>query len=222
MRRRSGREQQAPPSGRAAAVDVQRIVRTAVEIADSEGLSATTMRTVAARLGVSAMALYHHLDGENELVLLMEETAFGELKPRGGTTHWRDRLEIGARTMWTLYRQHPWLAQPGPLNRPLPLASIADHSEWALSAMADAGLDRASAFSPHLVLHSFVDGVAVNLKRELHAESTSGLSGNQWFGSRAPSLGALSQSHPTFAAITGRLHAVNHRFDLDELFEPGL
>lgn len=79
-----------------------------------------------------------------------------------------------------------------------------------------------TAFNQHLVLHSFVHGVAVNLERELHAESTSGLSSDEWFDAQAPSLGAIARRHPTFAAVTRQLHSSGHRIDPDELFELGL
>lgn len=213
---------QVTPQRRGAVVDVGQVVRTAIEIADAEGLAALTMRTIAARLGVAAMTSYHYVRSKQDLVVLMADSAFGELTPTGGGEDWRARLDVGARTLWTLYRRHPWLAHLGSLSRPLPLPNLADHTEWALRALLDAGFDPVTAFNQHLVLHSFVHGVAVNLERELHAESTSGLSSEQWFDSQAPSLGAISMRHPTFGAVTRELRATGHRFDLDELFELGL
>lgn len=207
---------------RGAVVDLGHVVRTAIEIADAEGMAALTMRTIAARLGVAAMTPYHYVRSKQELVVLMADSVFGELTPTGDEQDWRTRLDIGARTLWTLYRRHTWLAQLGSLSRPLPLPNVAGHSEWTLRALLDAGLDPVTAFNHHLVLHSFVHGVAVNLERELHAESTSGLSGEQWFDKQAPSLTAISMRHPAFAAVAAQLRATGHRFDLDELFELGL
>jgi len=114
----------------------ERIVRTAIEIADAEGLSALSMRGVAARLGVAAMSPYRYVDGKDDLVLLMADAAFGEADyPATPPDDWRARLELGARTLWRLYRRHPWLAQLGPLTRPLMLPNLMVHAEWMLGAL---------------------------------------------------------------------------------------
>ena len=52
-------------------LDVDRVVTTAVGLADRHGLAAMTMRAVAAELGVGAMTLYTHVPGKGELVDLM-------------------------------------------------------------------------------------------------------------------------------------------------------
>jgi AcrR family transcriptional regulator len=46
-----------------AGVTVERVVGTAAEIADEEGVTAITMSAVAHRLGVSVPGLYKHVDG---------------------------------------------------------------------------------------------------------------------------------------------------------------
>lgn len=46
----------------------ERIVRAALELIDAEGLENCSMRRLGARLGVEAMALYHHLAHKGELL----------------------------------------------------------------------------------------------------------------------------------------------------------
>ncbi|MGO4428402.1 GntR family transcriptional regulator, partial [Streptomyces sp. MCAF7] len=60
-----------PPPGAEHELTRERIVRAAIEIADSEGLAALSMRGVAARLGVAAMSPYRHIGSKEDLVLLM-------------------------------------------------------------------------------------------------------------------------------------------------------
>ena len=96
-----------------------RILRAAVRIADAEGLDALSMRRVAAELGTGAMSLYRHVPGKEELLLLMRDAAFGEfplppVPPRG----WRAQLEVSSRSLWALYRRHPWVARTTSLTRP--------------------------------------------------------------------------------------------------------
>lgn len=203
---------------------LERIVRTAIDIADAEGLSALSMRGVAARLGVAAMSPYRHVPSKDDLVLLMADTAFGEeTNPADAPEEWRPRIELGARTLWTLYRRHPWLAQIGSLTRPLLVPNLMVHAEWALAALDGHGLDPTTLFDIHVLLYSHVQGLAVHLEWEAHAEASTGQSEDQWMDSRAPALQQLVESgrFPTFSKVVG---AFDDGYDLhlDVLFELGL
>ncbi|GAA2463003.1 TetR/AcrR family transcriptional regulator C-terminal domain-containing protein [Streptomyces macrosporus] len=212
----------APPSEQELTLD--RIVRTAIDIADTEGLSTLSMRGVAARLGVATMSPYRYVPSKDDLVLLMADAAFGdETYPADAPEGWRARIELGARTLWTLYRRHPWLAQLGSLTRPLLVPNLMVHSEWILSALDGHGLDPTTLFDIHVLIYSHVQGLAVHLEWEAHAEATTGQSEDQWMDSRAPVLQELVESgrFPTFAKMVG---AFNDGYDLrlDVLFESGL
>src|SRR4051812_45530187 len=52
-----------------------RIVRTAIQIADAEGSAALSMRRVAAELGVATMSIYRHVRGKDELLIAMIDMA---------------------------------------------------------------------------------------------------------------------------------------------------
>ncbi|MFI0220694.1 TetR/AcrR family transcriptional regulator C-terminal domain-containing protein [Streptomyces lydicus] len=212
----------APPSDQELTVD--RIVRTAIDIADAEGLSALSMRGVAARLGVAAMSPYRYVPSKDDLVLLMADAAFGEeTYPTDAPEGWRSRIELGARTFWILYRRHPWLAQLGSLTRPLLAPNLMVHGEWILSALDGHGLDPTTLFDIHVLVYSHVQGLAVHLEWEAHAEASTGLSEDQWMDSRTPALRELVESgrFPTFAKVVG---AFDDGYDLrlDALFESGL
>ncbi|MFC7743002.1 TetR/AcrR family transcriptional regulator [Nocardiopsis composta] len=59
--------------GRPAALDVDRIVRTAVDLADRDGLAGVTLAKVAKELGFTAMSLYRHVGSKDELFALMQD-----------------------------------------------------------------------------------------------------------------------------------------------------
>ncbi|MFD5408847.1 TetR/AcrR family transcriptional regulator C-terminal domain-containing protein [Streptomyces nojiriensis] len=206
---------------------VDRIVRAAVEIADAEGLAALSMRGVAARLGVAAMSTYRYVPSKEDLVLLMADAAFGEAHPAdaytGAPEDWRARLEAGARTLWRLYRKHPWLARISPLTRPLLLPNLLVHGEWMLAALDGHGLDPTTLFDIHVLLYSHVQGLAVHLELEADAEAATGQSEDQWMDSRAPVLRELVDSgrFPTFAKVVGSFED-GYDLRLDALFELGL
>ncbi|WP_326565673.1 TetR/AcrR family transcriptional regulator C-terminal domain-containing protein [Amycolatopsis rhabdoformis] len=202
-----------------------RIVRTAITIADEEGLAALSMRGVAARLGVAAMAPYRYVAGREELVVLMADAAFGErgypVRPAGD---WRVRLELVARTLWSLYRRHPWLAQLSPITRPLPLANLATHAEQALAALDGFGLPAARLCDLHVLFFSYIQGVAIHLERERHAAGASGLTEEEWLTTQEPGHAAIMAGgrHPLFTRMLTTLGEEGYDLDLDELFELGL
>ncbi|MDX3232133.1 GntR family transcriptional regulator [Streptomyces sp. ME19-01-6] len=202
----------------------ERIVRAAIEIADSEGLAALSMRGVAARLGVAAMSPYRHIGSKEDLVLLMADTAFGEKPyPADPPPGWRPRLELAARTLWARYRNHPWLAQTGPLTRPLLLPNLMVHAEWVLAALDDHGLDPTAVLDLHVLLYSYVQGIAANLEQEAQAEAATGLSEDEWMDRQSQALQAITTSprYPTFTRLTASLPN-GYDLRLDELFEFGL
>ncbi|MGA5817370.1 TetR/AcrR family transcriptional regulator C-terminal domain-containing protein [Kitasatospora sp. NPDC094028] len=214
-----------PGTGEGGELTRERIVRAAVEIADREGLAALSMRSVAARLGVAAMSTYRHVAGKDELVLLMADAAFAEESyPAEPPPSWRERLETGAHILWRIHRRHPWLAQVGALTRPLLLPALMDHAEWALGALDGHGLDPRTVLDLHVLLYSYVQGLAVHLERESQAEARTGLTEDQWMDRQAPALAGIVAGgrHPVFARIVGGLGSDGYDLDLDALFAFGL
>ncbi|MBH1935214.1 TetR/AcrR family transcriptional regulator C-terminal domain-containing protein [Streptomyces sp. AV19] len=204
----------------------ERIVRAAVEIADAEGLGALSMRGVAARLGVATMSPYRYVDGKDALVLLMADAAFGEMSfPEAAPDGWRPRLELAARTLWSLYRGHPWLAHLGPVTRPLALPNVIAYGDWLLAALEGLGLDVRTRFDLHVLLYSHVVGLAAHLEGERRAEAATGLTDDEWMDRHAADFAALAASgrYPAFTKVIGELESVGgYDLRLDELFEFGL
>ncbi|MEV6074534.1 TetR/AcrR family transcriptional regulator C-terminal domain-containing protein [Streptomyces sp. NPDC052069] len=201
-----------------------RIVRAAMHIADTEGLSGLSMRGVAARLGVAAMSPYRYVKSKDDLILLMADAAFGEeTYPVTPPEGWRARLELCARTLWKVYRRHAWLAQLAPLSRPLVLPNLMVHAECALAALDGHGLEPATMMDVHVLLYSYVQGLAVSLEQEAQAESATGLTEDEWMADQVESLRAIAGStgYPVFAKVTAAL-ADGYDLDLDDLFEFGL
>ncbi|GAA1306889.1 GntR family transcriptional regulator [Planotetraspora silvatica] len=204
----------------------ERIVRAAIEIADAEGLNALSMRGVAARLGVATMSTYRHVADKDDLILLMADAAFGEhtyaQPPPAG---WRAQLEDSARAMWTLYRRHPWLAQFNALTRPLPLQNLLVHGERILTALDEQGFDPTTRLDLQVLLYSHVQGLAVHLERETHAQAVTGLSEDQWMELHGPAMGSIAATgrYPAFARLIDAFaEDGGYDLDFDKLFELGL
>jgi AcrR family transcriptional regulator len=71
----------------------QLISSVAADLIKEQGLEALTMRTMAARLGVSAMALYHHVEDKDEIVRLIGDDILAQIDlPDSESGDWRELL----------------------------------------------------------------------------------------------------------------------------------
>ncbi|CAN5736568.1 GntR family transcriptional regulator [soil metagenome] len=201
-----------------------RIVDAAIAIADAEGLAALSLRGVAAKLSAPVMSLYRHVASKEELVLAMTNQSLGEetlpsVVPRG----WRAQLEVAARAHWSVVRKHPWLGRALTMSRPNPLPNALVYAEWVLRALGGLGLSASERMQLHIILHGFIQGIAVNLESEAEAASETGMTDDEHMSTQLAAFGALAASgkYPSFAVLLGELR---ESFDLDfqQLFEIGL
>lgn len=87
------------------------IVDEAIDIVSTEGLSALTMRAVAARLGVTPMATYYYVADKDELMSLMSEriaTSSGSLTLEPGED-WAVVLKAHLLRLWEVSTKYPGL-----------------------------------------------------------------------------------------------------------------
>lgn len=181
------------------------------------------MRGVAGRLGVSTMSLYRHVRDKDDLVGLMTDAVIGEFPlPDQPPPGWRARLEVSARLQWAAYRRHPWLAWVTSLTRPRPSPGLLRHTEWALAAVDGHGLDPDTMLQIHILLYSYVQGIAANLELEQQAQAATGLTDEEWMDRHAPYPTLLARGgYPTFVKVVEDLGG-DFELDLDRLFEFGL
>jgi AcrR family transcriptional regulator len=146
--------------GPRSSLDVDRIVAAAVAVADTAGLTALSMRRVAADLGVATMTLYSHVPGKGELVDLMLDSVLGELYDDDAPTgNWRARLEAVARANWDLFLRHPWAVQLA-TGRPPPGPHLLRKYELELRAVDGLGLSDVEMDLLVDLLNGFVRGTA--------------------------------------------------------------
>lgn len=84
---------------------------TARELIEANGVQALTMRRLAAELGATPMAVYHHVrDKDALLLLLLDEVATGADRPELPADP-RDRLITAARAMHDILASVPWITE---------------------------------------------------------------------------------------------------------------
>ncbi|MFJ5799977.1 TetR/AcrR family transcriptional regulator C-terminal domain-containing protein [Streptomyces decoyicus] len=217
---RSGAARERRPRETDSGLSRESVVRAGVKVADAEGLRALSMRRVAAEFGVSSMALYRHVAGKDELVLLMADAAFRDIElPEPAPDGWRERMEAGARLQWELYRRHPWLAQYLSLTRPQPMPRAMALIEWTMARVR--GMDPATLIHMALTLLGFVLSTAAGFEDDLEAEQETGMDQNQWMATMEPVFDGIltSGSYPMYAGISAIEDDV---VNLESLFEFGL
>ncbi|MFB8009294.1 TetR/AcrR family transcriptional regulator [Nocardia sp. NPDC056000] len=182
-----------PRLGRPAELDIDRVVDTAVRLADEGGLVAATLPKIAAALSVTPMSLYRHIGSKEELIGLMADAAMGPAPDcsseataepnahhatggtatRGDATEsaspaWRPALREWAVAQSEVFRRRPWLAQlpvTGPPRGPNAIAWM----DAGLRALRETGLDWAAKIGVITVVGGYVRQ-AFTLDRQL-AES---------------------------------------------------
>lgn len=202
------------------ALNRKHVLRTAIAIADTEGLDAVSMRRVAAELGVGPMSLYRHVANKDELVTQMVDEAFGEPElPIPGPEGWRAKLELISRRQWELCRRHLWLPRAVSFTRPLLVPNMMAHTEWTLRALDGLGLPMTTRIREALTLHALVVTVALSMADEVEAEQETGVTLDRWWLTQRKRADELLDSgrFPLLATIPEETVS-----DLDGLFEYGL
>ncbi|GAA2349443.1 TetR/AcrR family transcriptional regulator C-terminal domain-containing protein [Dactylosporangium salmoneum] len=154
----------------------------------------------------------------------MADAAYGELGNDSIEGSPREQLERVGRTLWGLYRRHPWLAHVTPLTRPLPLPNLLRHGEAILRALDSRGLSPSARLDVQIMLYTHIQGLAVQLEAEAQAQAATGLSEDDWMSLHGPGLDAIAASgwYPHFSALMDGFGPDGYDLDLDRIFELGL
>ena len=184
------------------------------------------MRRIAADIDASAMSLYRHVTDKDHLLLPMMDAAMREWRmPADPPQVRRARMELGARTLWTIFRRHRRhrrhrrLAPALSLTRPQPLPAGMAYTEGMLEALGDTRFDLATTFDIHLTVFGYIRGTAVNLELEAEAEAATGLTNDEWVRGQEQALRWIAAGRFPHLA---RLMSTPYDLDLDALFERGL
>ncbi|WP_322633548.1 TetR/AcrR family transcriptional regulator [Glycomyces albidus] len=149
----------ATPSARGS-LSREKVLRAAVEMADAAGGEVPSTRRLAERLGVRAMALYHHFKNKDELLDGMVDLVFAEIELPEEGADWRTGMLRRAASMREALRRHPWAiglmdsrANAGP--------ATLRHHDAVLGCLRRGGFTVAGAAHAFSLVDSYVYGFAV-------------------------------------------------------------
>src|SRR4051812_2438012 len=87
----------------------ERVLLAALELADRGGVRSLSMRKLAAKLGVEAMSLYHHVANKEDLVDGLVDLVFAEIEvPEPGSVDWKTAMRSRAISARTALNRHNW------------------------------------------------------------------------------------------------------------------
>lgn len=126
----------------------ERVLDGAVAVADAGGIAALTIRSLADKLGVKPMSVYHHVANKDEILDSIVDLVFREIDLPAPDDDWRTGMRRRAVSARQALRRHPWAIQllqsrtsPGP-------ATLRHHN-------AVIGSLRRAGFSVEMTAHAF-------------------------------------------------------------------
>jgi AcrR family transcriptional regulator len=88
----------------------ERVLRAAIELADTGGIEALTMRRLGQALGVEAMSLYNHVTNKEDVISGILELAVREIALPSSDGDWKAELRASAISSYEVLRRHRWAA----------------------------------------------------------------------------------------------------------------
>jgi AcrR family transcriptional regulator len=97
-----------PTSETRAPLSRERVLQTAVELADRHGIEWLSMRKLADELGVAAMSLYYYVPNKVDLIDGMIDIVFSEIEPPSLDVDWKTAMRRRAVSTREALNRHRW------------------------------------------------------------------------------------------------------------------
>jgi AcrR family transcriptional regulator len=141
-------EPDAEGNGRRPRLSRERVLQGALSVADTGGLAALTIRSLAEELGVKPMSVYYHVPNKDEILAALVDIVFGEIQLPVPGRDWRSEMRARAHSAREVLARHRWAigllesrSNPGPANL--------RHHDRVIATL------RAAGFSPELTAHAY-------------------------------------------------------------------
>ena len=192
-----------------------RVLRAAVALADTAGISSLSMRKLGDALGVEAMSLYNHIASKGDLRDGMIDIVFSEIDLPSGDGDWRAAMRRRAISARQVLRRHRWAiglmesrTSPGP--------ATLRHHDAVLGCLRRAGFPVGLTAHAYSLLDSYIYGFALQ-------EASLPFGTGEEAARVAEEISAqfASGQYPYLAEIAME-HVVQPGYDYGDEFETGL
>jgi AcrR family transcriptional regulator len=192
----------------------ERVLAAAITVADENGITALTMRSLANALGVKPMALYHHVANKEEILDGIIDLVFAEIDLPRADGDWASAVRHRARSARRVLARHSW-AIPLLESRTAPGPATLRQHDAMLGVLRSAGFSIPQAAQAYSLLDSYVYGFALTEAALPFDPDT------------APEVAEAilahlsAQDHPHLAELV-REYALQPGYDHGEEFDRGL
>ncbi|MFI6433493.1 TetR/AcrR family transcriptional regulator [Rhodococcus oryzae] len=168
-----------------------RVLATAIALADSDGIEAVNMRRLSQELGVVPMALYKHVANKDELLDAMVDTVVTEIDPPDPNLPWRNAIRSRILSARAMLLRHPW-ARRVMESRTAPTPAVLAYMDSTIATFTAGGL---SVDLTHHVMHALGSRI-FGFTQELYADPADA-------DQEIPAAAAaqLAEAYPHIAAV---------------------
>lgn len=202
-------------AGKRPPLNRERVLRGALDIADSAGIEALTMRSLARELGVKPMALYQHVENKEEILDGVIDVVFREIDLPPADVHWRVALRHRALSARRVLARHPW-ATPLMESRTTPGPATLRQHDAVIGTLRRAGLSIRMTGHAYSLLDSYVYGFVLQ-----HTSLPFDIPATAPQAAEAFLPGFATEEYPHLAELATE-HIFQPGYDYDEEFEFGL
>jgi AcrR family transcriptional regulator len=200
-----------PNPKRTRALSRDRVIRTAAQLADADGLSALTMRSLASTLSVKPMSLYNHIRGKEDLLDGMVDFVFAQIDLPDTAGPWRLELRGRGVSIRAVLARHPWAltlmdsrSSPGP-------ATLAHH-DAVVGVLLNSGCSPAVAARAYTVVDAYIYGFVLQEAAMPDMEPEAAVDA---------AIGSTAEAYPHLMALAEG-HLLRPGYSFADEFEPGL
>jgi AcrR family transcriptional regulator len=138
----------------------ERLLETAVELADNNGIESLSMRKLGDAVGVEAMSLYNHVANKEDLLDGMVDIVFSEIDLPADGSVWKSAMRRRAVSAREVLARHRWAISLVE-SRGTPGPATLRHHDAALGSLRAAGFSIEMAGHAYALLDSYILGFAL-------------------------------------------------------------
>ena len=138
----------------------ERVLGTALALADAGGIESLTMRKLGEAVGVEAMSLYNHVPSKGDLLDGLIDLVFSEIELPSGADGWKAAMRQRAISARAVLSRHRWAiglmesrTSPGP--------ATLRHHDAVIGCLRQAGFPVELAAHAYSALDSYIYGFAL-------------------------------------------------------------
>lgn len=138
----------------------ERVLRSAVAVADAGGIASLTIRSLAVELGVKPMSVYHHVANKDEILDAIVDLVFSEIELPALDGDWQVEMGRRAASAREALRRHPWAI--GLLaSRTRPGPATLKHHDAVIGSLRGAGFSVEMTAHAYALIDAYVYGFAL-------------------------------------------------------------